>query len=423
MSYRMARLAARFASGIGGGGTTTTEGNIPDELKPLIEGSVNRMLGLQDYFWGGGGGSNPGGYNPNTQGGNQTGGWGYNGDSLNHGAPPPTSGGGAVPKSGSGGAPAPAVGNEIYGVPLDPATGLPTEIPSGGFVPPGETPWSQAGQESQSKAASNNKGPYQDKNAPYNQEPGDGGGGGGGGGDYPWTDKEPPGGGGGGGGGGAGGGGGVGGSTSGGYGLDIAGSHPREVAGASDLQKWAGNRVTDLYGKTEGEFRAADSMRRATNAAAMNTASDYSQDPGVMEAIKAFNTFEAPMINDRDSLTGNARGSANRNNLSMGLASMMLPQINAAQQRDENRINRITGTALETGKGWQSIGAQDWQRRSGALDKAMGVGGEMRDQAQEGMDSEYEDFLRRAALGENALMGPFGGLVPSTIGSTTRSKK
>lgn len=49
---KMIQLAQRFAYHFGGGSTSTTSAEIPDELKPLVTGSTQRMLGLQDYFWG-----------------------------------------------------------------------------------------------------------------------------------------------------------------------------------------------------------------------------------------------------------------------------------------------------------------------------------------------------------------------------------
>jgi hypothetical protein len=150
MSYRMAKLAARYAChlGGGGGGTTTTNANIPEEflpyLTPLIQDSAGRMRGLQEYMWGDSGaeGYAPGSVDP---------GWGYGGGGGSGGpgipdqdvypsppiAPPPgTPGGGGgsppitpppIPPPGDNGEYPPGPGPEGEG--SSPPTGPPGPPP------------------------------------------------------------------------------------------------------------------------------------------------------------------------------------------------------------------------------------------------------------------------------------------------------
>lgn len=370
----------------GGGGSTTTEGKIPPELSPLINASVQRMIGLQNYFWGNPGSagySQPSPYSPPTPGG-----WGYNDLTDANGRPIPP-GGISVPIPPGNTQPVPQPFTP--GVPSDQqkktnAKGGNVPVTGSGLTRPDMIPesiWNQLTPDQQQGwvDAMNGNNPFQEGYVPGN------------------TANQGP--------------------TS--YGLNIMGENPRGVAGASTLQKWAGGLVPGLSDQTEGEKKAAEGYERGRTTAGMKTASDYSQDPAVMEAVKAFKTFEQPIIQDQASLMGNGRSSGRLNDLSMGLSSMMLPQIQAAQQRDENRINRMTEAEFAAAQGNQSLGSMDYNRRAGAINTGMQVGGVQRDIAQEGMDAKYEDFLRRAAIGENALMGPFGGLVPSTIGSVTRS--
>ncbi len=365
----------------GGGGSTSTEGKIPPELAPLINASVQRMIGLQNYFWG-----NPGsaGYAPpSPYSPAQPGGWGYNELTDANGRPigpggidVPLQPGGQKPIDPGSGI---TVGGNFY--PDRKSTAKQTNA-KGGNVPVQEM-WDNFSPEQRQQwtdAASGNN-PFTEEYVPGN------------------TANQGP--------------------TS--YGLNIMGENPRGVAGASTLQKWAGGLVPGLSDQTEGEKKASEGYERGRTTAGMQTASDYSNDPAVKEAVKAFQTFEQPIIQDQASLMGNGRSSGRLNDLSMGLSSMMLPQIQAAQQRDENRINRMTEAEFAAAQGNQSLGSMDYNRRAGAINTGMQVGGVQRDIAQEGMDAKYEDFLRRAAIGENALMGPFGGLVPSTIGSVTRS--
>jgi hypothetical protein len=49
----------------------------------------------------------------------------------------------------------------------------------------------------------------------------------------------------------------------------------------------------------------------------------------------------------------------------------------------------------------------------------MQAGGQFRDISQQGNAAEQNDFLRRQALGEQAVYAPFGGLAQGGLGSTT----
>jgi hypothetical protein len=151
------------------------------------------------------------------------------------------------------------------------------------------------------------------------------------------------------------------------------------------------------------------------------TGEEVMGDPSMMAAFNAFNTFDRPMIEDSATQAGFGRSRQKGDKLSMGLSSMMLPQIQAAQGRAERGLDRDLQSYISSGQGFTNLGGMEIGRETGALDRAMGIGDTQRAIEQERRDAPHEDFIRRAALGENMLTGPFGGLVPSTIGSTVRS--
>jgi hypothetical protein len=265
MSYRMARLAQRYACYWGGGGgTTTTSAEIPDELKPLVEGSSDRMLSLQEKMWG--------------------------------------------------------------------------------------------------------------------------------------TDGEG--------------------------GIGIADEHAREVVGLSDPQKYGTNmkRIRDLGERSWGEQAAMGSYKNVSDMGGRRvTGESIAGDPAVKAAYDTFNTFEKPMIEDSATQAGMGRSAQKGDKMSMGLQQMMLPQIQAAQQREESGLNRDLQSYMGAAGGQANLGRDEVSRKRGALDYSMGAGDVERGVAQEGKDAGYNDFIRRAALGESALTGPFGSMVPSTIGSQVSS--
>ena len=340
MSYRMIALANRFASHFGGGGgTTTTSSQIPDELKPLVEGSSDRVLGLQDYFWGDA--DNMGDAGGSRYGGGGGGNWGY----ANRGG---DGGGGGIRRPGGRRSPADLQGaaGKRMAIPRRPGEGEPPRLLGGGA----------------------------------------GGGGGGG------------------------------------AGLNIQGENIRDVAGGSALQRWAGRNVQGLGDITPGERKANWAYNSVRGMGGKRiTGDEVRDDPAMAAAFDAFNTFDKPMIEDSATAAGFGRSRQKGDKLSMGLQQMMLPQIQAAQGRAERGLDRDLQSYLSAGQGFQGLGAQETSRRTGALDRAMGIGDTQRGIEQERRDAPHEDFIRRAALGESMLTGPFGGLVPSTIGSSVRS--
>lgn len=205
-----------------------------------------------------------------------------------------------------------------------------------------------------------------------------------------------------------------------GTGLNIMGANPRPVVGASDLQKYAGSLVPGLVSPTLGESMATSlygqmpwlSQRQATGAG-------IATDPAVQNSVEAFKTFGAPIIQNRNSLMGLGRSNATTKDLGLGLQQFMTPAIQDALAREESSINRAVQGYGAAASGLSGLGSQETARKTNAINTAMSVGGTQRGIAQEQAQAPYEDFLRRAALGENVLMGPFGGLVPSTIGSSS----
>jgi len=182
-------------------------------------------------------------------------------------------------------------------------------------------------------------------------------------------------------------------------------------------------------------------------------------DPAIAAANEQFKALMQPIIENQAALSGIGRSTALGNATAAQQAITTLPMVQDALGREERSLDRQIGAeesragilgglesarqsalgervgALERGGQQQAaqtsdlvntyLGMEDraQQRKRDALEASMGVGGVYHDYEQKTQDAQYEDYLRRAALWEQALGAPFG-LLPSTIGSrATTSKK
>lgn len=187
-------------------------------------------------------------------------------------------------------------------------------------------------------------------------------------------------------------------------------------------------------------------------------------------AKQQFMASGAPMIQDQFSLMGLGRSGGAGQSMSDAWAKIAADQFNQSMGREENRLNRLTGAQMQGADLWrglsqdqvqqqlqgtglmdqiaggtQSIGS-DWDQRriagvglqyqggnqfanlgqmkqdsyNNILDKMMGYGEQARQIAQEEHDAQYNDYLRRQGLAENAIYAPFSG-VQNTVGTITET--
>jgi hypothetical protein len=201
-------------------------------------------------------------------------------------------------------------------------------------------------------------------------------------------------------------------------GIGIQDPNVRDVAGESGIQRWAGQLLTMMANPTAGEDLAMGGLGGMAGQVGKRVqGSQIMGDPAMKAAMNAFQTFEQPVLEDRASSMGMGRSTGLLDDISMGASSMMLPQIQAAQAREERGIERDTGIFGNIASQGTALGGLEADRLAGTQAAAASMGDTQRGIEQERRDAYYDDFLRRSALGENVLMGPFGGLVPSTIGS------
>jgi hypothetical protein len=229
---------------------------------------------------------------------------------------------------------------------------------------------------------------------------------------------------GGGGGGGGGGTGGGGGSTD-PYtpsGIGIHEDNTRDVAGASINQRRAGQMAGEIAAPSAGEGAAWGALGNLFGQSGqMATGHGMASDPATQATYNTFMKFGSPMISDQYSSMGLGRSTDKGEALGMGLADMMMPAMQGYLDRQTGMIDRDVGIAQSGIQGGLSLAGQELNRQGTAFDAYSQSGDVQRGIEQEQRDAPWEDFMRRAALGESALMGPFGGLVPSSIGSQVTS--
>lgn len=160
-------------------------------------------------------------------------------------------------------------------------------------------------------------------------------------------------------------------------------------------------------------------------------------DPAISAALADFKSRIAPQIQNRATLSGLGRSTAALNSLTQAQGQMLAPMYESAFAREGDRLNRL-GAASENELGRRERSAARvadanqnmiqnlmglsntmYGRQQGTAQNLMGAGGQLRDIGQQANQAEMNDFLRRQALGEQAVYAPFGGLAQAGMGSST----
>jgi hypothetical protein len=157
------------------------------------------------------------------------------------------------------------------------------------------------------------------------------------------------------------------------------------------------------------------------NTGRMASGEGMATDPGIQAAYDTFETFEMPMIEDSYSAMGLGRSDMKGDKLSLGLSALMQPAIMDYLAREESMINRDVGIADSSISAGLNLAGTELDRQATSYGALADTGATQRGIEQERRDAPYDDFMRRAALGESALAGPFGGIVPSAIGTKVTS--
>jgi len=199
--------------------------------------------------------------------------------------------------------------------------------------------------------------------------------------------------------------------------------NPMQVAPENELQKWAAANVTSLTNTPEGERIAAMYGQMAPLLAGrMATGAGVERDPAVLAANAAFDKLMAPSIENQMGLSGLGRSSSLANSLSLGKASQLAPLIQDYINREQNTLTNQANMYASLMPQFSALGGAETARLTAALNDAMQIGGTERGIAQEPLTAQYQDFLRRQALSEQALFVPFGAMASASIGPKSESQ-
>ena len=200
-------------------------------------------------------------------------------------------------------------------------------------------------------------------------------------------------------------------------------ANPMAVAPADPLQQWAAASTKDLANQPEAERIAMEYGRLAPELAGrMATGAGVMQDPAVLAASEAFEKLMAPGIENQMGLAGLGKSSSLANALALGKSSQMAPLIMDYINREQNVLNNQANMYAGLMPQFGALGAAESARNLGAVNAGMQVGGTMRGIEQEPLTSQYQDFLRRQALSEQALFVPFGATAGPSIGPNATSE-
>ena len=212
-------------------------------------------------------------------------------------------------------------------------------------------------------------------------------------------------------------GGGAGGST------NYLAANPMQTAGADPLQTWAAEGVKGLGDQTEAEKVAMQyGLKASSLAGRMATGAGAATDPAVLAASDAFEKLMAPGIENQMGLAGLGKSSSLANALALGKSSQMAPLITDYINREQNALNNEANMYAGLMPQFTALGGVETSREQAALNDAMQIGGTMRGIEQEPLTAQYQDFLRRQALSEQALFVPFGATAGASIGPNATSE-
>ena len=205
-------------------------------------------------------------------------------------------------------------------------------------------------------------------------------------------------------------------------GIGIQGENTRSIAGPSIGLKRAQQMAMEMAEPTQGESAAWGGLGDLYSMEnQMATGYGMENDPAMQATYDTFEKFAAPMIADQYSEMGLGRSADKNEAMSLGLADMLMPSMQGYLDRQTGTIDRNTniyGNAIQSGL---NLAGTELGRQNQSYSAFRDIGDVQRGIAQETMDAPWEDFMRRSSLGENALNSAFGGIVPSTIGSTVTS--
>jgi hypothetical protein len=173
-------------------------------------------------------------------------------------------------------------------------------------------------------------------------------------------------------------------------------------------------------------------------ASAQVNGSSIADDPAVKAALDNYRLNTLPGVQNQAALSGLGRSTAVTNAMARGEAAATEPLYEQALNREQQRLQGITSaTESELGRRQQSdlaraqavqslipmltgMSAQQTQNKNLSIQDLLQTGGTERGVQNQGYGASQNDLLRRQALSEQGLYGPFGQL--ATVGSTTQSK-
>ena len=145
-------------------------------------------------------------------------------------------------------------------------------------------------------------------------------------------------------------------------------------------------------------------------------------DPAIKAQVANYYANTVPQLQNYYATAGLGRSSSLGNAEALGLSSMLPSLYESQLAREQGAIESQASTMAGLVSSLTGMGAQDTTRLKTAIDEAEAVGGTQQQTEQAGYTAEYQDYLRRQALAEEALYTPFNDLVAAgSIGQVSDS--
>lgn len=200
--------------------------------------------------------------------------------------------------------------------------------------------------------------------------------------------------------------------------------NPMEVAPKNELQDWVSQNVKTTWDTPATRGQALDYVGKATDLAGQTaTGAGIDTSPAVLRASEAFDKLMQPQIENQMGLAGLGKSSSLGNAMAMGKTTYMLPMVQDELAREQAAIQNQASMYGSMVPQLEGMGTNDTTRQLATLSGVATTGASDRAITQEPLTADYQDFLRRQALSEQAAFVPFGATASQSIGPQAQAQQ
>lgn len=198
---------------------------------------------------------------------------------------------------------------------------------------------------------------------------------------------------------------------------DFMAPHPQQIAPLTALQNYGADLTYTLNDMPLNETLSKQYTQSAIDEASKSLAAQISpNDPLVQAQQKAFEANALPLIQNQAAKAGLGTSSSALDAIARGEAATLPGAINTALATELAQQQGLTSAYGAGATSLAGLSAADTARLQQAINTAESVGAVQQSYQQAVLNAEYQDYLRRMGLSEEATLAGTG-MFPSMIGT------